>query len=337
MGGLPELKEPIKACAEYLFAGRAFTWQAPQYSPKDFRWVAPDQEPPSATDSYRVRRHVEGLLRRGAFLEAYGAASELEADAEERRWVQKVRQVASYVSGEVSVTDTCKAELIRPLGALVWPLGEGNRVPRSLLAGVRVEAALWAGRTSEAVTGSVTFFEAALLDAVEMALPDGCYLDDVQERIEGDAAAMRALADVVNDRTPPRRRLPLSDESGIWAYTIGQANFWNWRRIFRPAAREALGNYMRALNTQDAEGNRVIDWRHQAVHSVLGPEAMTKIRDQFVAAGIWANAPQTPGEAFLSQELAGRALAAIGVGRAAARYRALVEGLISDLRSYRIA
>jgi len=337
MGGLPELKEPIKACAEYHFAGRAFTWQAPQYTPKDFRWVPPDEEPPVAADSYRVRRHVESLLRRGAFLEAYGAASELEADAEELRWVEKVRQVAAYVSGEIAGGETSRDALIKPLRALVWPLGEGHPVPRSLLAGVRAEAALWAGRTSEAVIASVTFFEAAVLDAVEMALPDGCRLDDVRERIDGDTQALRDLADRVNAGVSPTHRLPLAEERGAHHYTIGSANFRSWRRILKPAAREALSNYRNALDIQDATSNRVIDRRHQAVHSVLGPDEIGKIHTHFVSAGIWAAAPQVPGEAFLKQELASRALAALAIGDAPRRYRALVDGLISDMRGHQIA
>lgn len=337
MGGMPELKEPIKACAEYLFSGRAFTWQAPQFTTRDFRWVPPDEEPPGAADSYRVRRHVESLLRRGAFLEAYGAASELETDSEECHWVAKVRQVAAYVSGEVAGGETRRDDLIRPLRALVWPLGEHNLVPRSLLAGVRAEAALWAGRTSEAVTASVTFFEAALLDAIEMALPDGCRLDDVRERIEGDTAALRALAGRVNHGTPPGDRQPLEEKHGGWKYSIGKAGFRGWRRIFKPAAKEALGNYYAALYTRDAGGNRVIDRRHQAVHSVLVAEEIRKIHAQFVAAGIWAEAPETPGDAFLKQHLVARVLAVLAVSEAANRYRALVEGLGSELRDHRIA
>lgn len=334
-GGMPEFREPVKACAEFFFNGRTFNWQAPQFNSPDFRWMGPGDEPPTTTDSYRVRRHVEALVRKGAFVEAYGAASELENDGEERAWVAQVRQVAGYVTGALSQEAARAAGVPKYLERLVWPFGRGTGGPRCLLVGLRVEAALWADRIPEAVAGTATFLDAAALDALAESLPAGCYLEDTSQLLRGSNQALNQLAHEVNEGTSSARRPPLKASGRAWRYAMGPSNLNQWVRVFSPDSRQALMNYLSGLNKSHGT-IRLIDLRNLAVHSLLPPDMLEGIHGAFQRAGLWAENPTRIGDAFLGRPLARGVLRSLGINDAPDRYRALIGGLISALRQYEI-
>ena len=331
-GGMAEMKEPIKACAQFLFDGRTFTWQAPQYSVRDFQWVPPDEEPPTATDSYRLRRHVSALVRRGAFVEAYGAASELELDPEEQNWVAAVEQVARYFSGELSRARARRQGLFPPLEPMVR-----SGVPRCLLAAMRVEAGLWTERLSEAVIGSVTFLEAAILDVVGQNLSGrGLALNDAREQIGGHDGKLTTLATKINRWAPKDRRQPLRKSHGVWEYSMGIGQLSCWAHLLEPKPAAALETYRDALTTTRIGGHRLIDLRHLAVHSVLPVDILNRVGEGFHDAGIWGQ-PGVPGEYFLKTPLVHAVLDSAGIVNGADLYADLVNGMLEELRTYRIA
>ena len=331
-GGMAEMKEPIKACAQFLFDGRTFTWQAPQFSLGEFQWVSPDDEPPTATDSYRVRRHVSALIRRGAFGEAYGAASELDADTKEQNWIVAVEQVARYFSGELSRARARREGLFPPLVPMVR-----SGIPRCLLAAMRVEAGLWAGRLSEAVIGSVTFLEAAILDVVGQNLSQrGLALDDANERIRGRAEELAVLAEKVNRWSPEERRKPLRRTGGGLEYSMGIRQLEYWAHLLEPGPAGALENYRDAVTNTEIGGYKLIDLRHLAVHSVLPVDVLKRVRTGFHAANLWGE-PGLAGQQFLGMPLVRAVLEAAGVENSDTLYADLVNGMLEELRAYRIA
>ncbi len=337
-GGMPEFKEPIKACAGFHFEGRTFNWQAPQFSSEPFVWVNPDAEPPTPADSYRVRRHVVQLIRRGAFSEAYGAASELEGDEKECRWVSRVRGAADYLAGTLDLT----THLPPYLKTLLNPWTDPRRTaPRCLLVGARAEAALWARRLPEALSWTCTFLDAALHDAIDCWLPKRCFLDNTRGLI-GCPRAMESQfesgCEALGDRERPVERLFETPQEIRYGYkTMGAARD-GWLQLFEPATAEAWANYRNALDTeQRLAGGRPlkpVQLRHITVHGLLKPREMRWATEVFESIGLWNKTPQLPGDYFLGQPLAADLLNRFGVPNAAALYRTLVDGLIIDLRDY---
>lgn len=353
-GGMPEFKEPIKACAQYYFDGRTFNWQSPQYAKDSAAWMSPEDDPPTPTDSYRIRRHVEHLVRRGSFMEAAGVASELAEDLLEHKWTKHILDTSRYFSGILESND----ELPSYIRKLLYPFEAQTHsaAPLCFLAAMRTEAALQSNRIPEAISWTCTFHEIALVDAVAKCLPEGCSIDISHESISCPITHLRALkglSDQLREMKGVRIILPLtykglseeSEERYIFNYDFGATARRRWMAWIKDNDKYLGAALTRFMNTMYRKQQVAIGCQHEELmpsglrnintHGSMTTFQMQMAWEIFNQAGLWKN-QSSEGLLFLRQELVKNILKSIGIPGAPGLYNNLVSGLCRDLRQHRM-
>jgi hypothetical protein len=317
-GGLPELKDIIKACATYRFGyERVLEWQEVEYRNHD--WVSPSKENTPLAESFRARDNASRLIRQGDFAGAYSAVKHLETDTTEQKWINKIKQVADYFAGkwpdETQNLPSYLRQLIEP------------KQPRCLLVGLRAEAALNAGRIPEAIGWTSTFLEAAILDAIEQTQPV-VGLDENEQTIEYRHDA-KPESELINEGclTPDK-------EHPHYGYKAIGVHIWWWLKILKLPALEI---YNKQLSGQAKETKlRPRKLRNINTHSLMKPEIRKDVRKTFVNQGLWADnaEPKTYGHYFLKQSVVNDVFQKLGIADAAQLYVEIVDGLCQELADY---
>lgn len=321
-GGLPELKDIFKACATYRFGyERVLEWQEVEYRNHD--WVSPSKENTHPAESLRARDHASRLIREGDFAGAYSAVKHLETDTTEKKWINKIKQVADYFAGKWP--DNAR-HLPDYLHQLIEP-----KQPRCLLVGLRTEAALNAGRIPEAIGWTSTFLEAAILDAIEQTQPV-VRLDEKTQTIEyqPDAKIEPILRDNGCLTAYDKKKHP------HYRYDAIGRCIWVWLDILDGPAleryNEKLKGKAQGQDTQPTPRNL----RNINAHSLMNREIRQQVEKIFVKQGLWAENAEskTYGEYFLKQPVVKNVFKKFDIADAAQLYADLVTGLCQELADY---
>ena len=355
-GGMPPVKDVIKACAEYRFDRQVFTWVVPEYpgGPRP-KLVKPDEEPVSPSDSFRARLHASHLLGIGDFVGAYRAVETYKEDNFERKWVTWLERTADYFTGQLKYDAG---------GLPEWLNNLLRSRPRCLVVGMRAEVALTMNRIPEAVAWTCTFFDAALRDAVEMELQGE--LDDVARTIkihEGRSLPRELMEDIrgsdgksfgacltkISSRPKPSYRIE-----------TGGVKDERWLQYLEGEGHPALKAFYDALRARNG-GIGPKELRNINMHSRIEPADMQQCIDAFVKPGLWfipvgeaegsgnVSAQRMAGNTtiqvthetklgcrFLGLSMAASVLKKLGIEDAAGLYVELVEGLLRALSDYKI-
>ena len=360
-GGLPMMKDSVKACAEFFFAGRVFNRHAPQLGKPS--WARPEDEPPAIAESYRTRRHVAHLIRQGDFVGAARAGEPFRKDEQERSWVECLEHAADYMAGGLTRT----SGLPPYLTALTV-----KGLPSSVIVALRVEAALSMGRTPEAVAWTCTLLDAALKDFITQHF-SGTKVDWLEETIyfpKGCTPPERLTTRIeyIEKKGKKREDMACLEPRGAsWAI-----NTMTWRQLDRWM--EVMGcvelrKLKDALHPRGA-GRTPAQYRNMNQHGTMPPRIMREAERAFQKAGLWyseeigtapkplsrvgtnlgallaqvmeARAEHSTSESssgkahFLDQELIHGLFVALGVPNVGQLYRGLAEGLIQDLYEHEV-
>ncbi len=321
-GGMPKLKDIIKASANYRFGyERVSEWQEVQYRTHD--WTDPDKEKTThPAESLRARDHASRLIKKGDFAGAYAAVEHLVGDWDEHQgWIKRIRQVADYFAGKWP--DNTK-NLSPYLGNLIEP-----KQPRCLLVGFRVEAALSSGRIPEAVGLSSTFLEAAILDAIEQYQP----IISLNEKNRVVVYKGNAQVDA---------RLTNSDclqrsNANRYKYNAIGTSIRTWLQVL---SLPALNTYNDKLSRKaQGTGLQPRNLRNINAHSLMDLDTRKKVEETFIKQELWGQEVETAnsveiGGFFLKQLVANNVFVALGMDNVVDLYAELVAGLCKELADY---
>ncbi len=293
-GGVPVVKDLLQETA-YLVAGqRAKNLFKTELDQAGLAMATP-------LDALRIRRQCLFHVQRGAFLEAYAVAQPFHQSPEAKGWVEPLRQAATIINGNpVDQTDIALPILSEIL--------QHAKQAACLLVAIRVESALLNDRWLEAINGSLTFLEAAFLQAIDNWAQKYCSEHDLRTRR------------MVFKDTPPDKLLSSSEgkkpvllpwkgtaptDMTFRADMIGIDSISTWSQVLGNPAIDALRH---ALHTQKSNG-RVADYRNYNTHGVLTQEEIEQAIKRFMGANLWSqgldnpNGRPSPGKAFLSRPL----------------------------------
>lgn len=323
-GGLPEMKEPIKACAQFHFRNRVHIWQDPEFK-EDKDWILPTQIPPSPTESFRIRHYALEMIRRGDFTGAYALASPLENDPVERQWVRKIKSAHKYLTGIL----TASSGLPFSLSRLIEPSN-----PRCLSCALRVESSLQTGRIPEAISWTCTFFDAALIDFIVKTLkPDS--IDDLRKVITiaaGVRLDKRLIEKIDNSIYGCLNRI----REGQYEYRIGGNYTRRWLEVIQS---KSLTQFRKAIDPY--KGKQVhmspLKLRNILMHSRVTQEYMAEAKSVFISQGLWASKEKTMnGFKFLKQILVQNLFTELGIDHVENYWNTFIEDLSNELKNYTI-
>ncbi|RJP34724.1 MAG: hypothetical protein C4527_01680 [Candidatus Omnitrophota bacterium] len=320
-GGIPDFKDVIRASADFHFHGRVFYLQDPEFG--DTKTVFINKIPPTPVESLRARHHAVQLIRSGDFTGAYAAVKHLDNNPADQWWIIKIRYAADYMIGLLSEEE----KLPDYLAHLIIP-----RTPRCLTVGMRVEAALWAGRIPEAISWTCTFFDAALLDFIAESQKPAT-LDDMHKTIKYPCGMIpdSRLTSPASGRT--KYSCLSNDYNDVYTYFIGGDCNKVWLDVLDSTA---LRHFDAALYPANKKKS---DWipsklRNILMHGHAPRSVMEQAQQIFIDAGLWASQPPSQlGWYFLGQPMARDVLVELEVTDPEAKilYQQLVEGLCTDL------
>jgi hypothetical protein len=321
-GGMPKLKDIIKASANYRFGyERVSEWQEVKY--RNHEWTDPNKvKTTHPAESLRARDHASRLIKKGDFAGAYAAVEHLVDDWDEQQgWIKRIRQVADYFAGE-------------------WPDNTRNLSPylgklivakqlRCLLVGFRVEAALSSGRIPEAVGLSSTFLEAAILDAIEQYQP----IISLNEKNRVIVYKENAQVDA---RLTNSDCLQRSNANRYKYNAIGNC-IKTWLQVL---SLPALNTYNDKLSRKaQGTGLQPRNLRNINAHSLMVLDTRKKVEDTFIKQELWGQEVETAksveiGGYFLKQLVANNVFVALGMDNVVELYAELVTGLCGELADY---
>jgi hypothetical protein len=326
-GGIAQFRRIAEASARLHFHGKGNIrlWGAERGGVMEAA-----RTPPSAVRSLDTRRHVLQLIDRGNFVGASAAIDdELAEDPADKTWVASVRSTAA-VFGGIS-------------GEIAQDLLEGSRCVRSLLIGLRIEAALVGERYLEALRLTGTFRDVAVRDAIEGL----AWIDRVQDHVDrivltrdGETLAM-AAAEVATQNSTTKNALR-QNKQGQWEISVLAANQSFWTKQVT-ASDQLVGNALSALQSAMDKGgpddqgvfSNLRYMRNIITHSMLPDGWSDRVVEICNQAKIWATGAAV-GSRFLAAEKSCNMLFALGVCDPARVYRNIVERLTNALLSYEI-
>ncbi|MEK8019569.1 MAG: hypothetical protein VSS75_022065, partial [Candidatus Parabeggiatoa sp.] len=163
--GMQDIKNIIKACVRFHF--RPWQERLIEMEIKERQDEAVEiSQLPTAVDSFHAREHAISLIQKGNFSGAYGAVKHLENDDYEKNGVKKVADVSAYFAGQLQVQEQNESD---KLPKYLRDFAD-SKAPRCLLVAMRTETALLSNRIADAISLTCTFWDAAILDAIEKNL-----------------------------------------------------------------------------------------------------------------------------------------------------------------------
>lgn len=315
-GGIPAIKDVINQ-ATLLFARK----ETISLFSNESGSGSSIQYPPS--DTLRARRIAKNYIKRGGFLEAYAAVTEYHDREEDQGWVDPLRQASRLINGN-------PVDNIVSLPALAEILTL-TQTTSCLLAAFRIESALFNQRWLEAINGTVTFCEAAFIDAIPQIRIIQSF--DVRERrIRFNGAppeqlfAHGSIAELF-----PNRGKPGSYKSDV----VGYRPMQGWLTQFQQPVQAALQALHTRIydNTADNEPNK---YRNYNTHSILTQAEIDAAIETFTRAKLWSkgigSTSLSPGTAFLDLGVIKNVITALtGCSQPGQLYQALLKQLILRL------
>lgn len=309
-GGFPAVKELIVLVASLIFGSeRVEVLEVPQHSNKVVTYRANTSKSPQ--EAYRLREAALARIRAGDLEGAAAFAARAREDEWERPWAEAVIAAADWLAGRSVVPTSAPRYLTR------------LNVPfRCFWAAARAEAALRSGRIQEAIVSSVTFFDAALLDAIQQ-------LDWVKSVSE-----LEHTVEIRPEHSPPDS-LTSGPEPTLTLCPRRPRVYWfkqqgphlgRWLDVMAQPIKEALAAMDQALRT----GNPAIkEYRNVAVHGRLVGNDLRQAEREFKAARVWPNG-QPPRFLYNCGPALG-VLRALGKPEAAAIIEDMLTGLEKEI------
>lgn len=326
-GGIPETKEQLKSILSYRFGkDRVVFWHDPEYSLKDSTNYLLDNETPLPSESFRARENAEKLILKGDFSGAYAAVGHLSEDDSEASWVEVIKQTASFFSGvleEKKDTPPYLKDII------------SFKNSRSLMVGLRLEAALLSERFLEAISLTFTFADASLIDLI-------CEMEGVKKLDEryrdihtsNDNFLEKALSYFINNsaKSEEKDKQPLKHcKKGHWQYDTNGKNKEKWAKFLSEVChKNSISSYISIANNNQF----LKDVRNIITHSSIESRALKKAIDIFHEIGLWNKNETSIGCKFLSQKHATSVLNELGFDNPSKIYHDIVNGVKQKLRSH---
>lgn len=278
-------------------------------------------------DSFHAREHAIALIRQGDFAGAYGAVKHLENDQDENIWVKKVKDVSDYFGGQLEEDR---------VNLTVYLEDFTNEVPRCLLVAMRAETALLSNRIADAISLTCTFWDAAILDAIERN--QQVEINEVENRIIYPADYAVAPKLTKGNRPCLKNEFP---EKGHYYYNVMYLCFKFWFKIIGENVkhleiyRDALYNEI-SIEPIPKDGSKKLiprNLRNVNTHSLVKSEQLAIAEKVFVKAGFWATdaKPIAAGSCFLAQDLVDNVLKELGQTNVSQRYAQLIKGVCGEL------
>jgi len=320
--GMQDVKNLIKACVRFHFSPWQERFLEMEVKERQDEAVEINQIP-TAVDSFHAREHAIALIRQGDFAGAYGAVKHLENDQDENIWVKKVKDVSDYFGGQLEYRD----DLPDYLEDFAKP-----ESPRCLLVAMRAETALLSGRIADAISLTVTFWDAAILDSIQINQP--VKINEVKNSI-----VYPADYDVVSELTtgdmPCFKKTKEFTEIVHYRYNMQWACYKSWFKIMGENVKY-LKIYRKRLDkgisTDGSEKLIPRELRNVNTHSLIKSEQLAIAEKVFVKAGFWAtDAKPIVGSCFLAQDLVDNVLKELGQTNVSKRYAQLIKGVCGEL------
>jgi hypothetical protein len=304
-----------------------------------------------------ARRRACELVRRGHFAAARMLALEFEERPGGRasEWALALAAVASYFEGRFHEARQYgkRARWAGALQHLKRLLHDP--LPECLHVALSAEAALVAGDVVNASRLTTTFFDNAVLDAVDRTLrkdPKKTCVDweqikipvlrtrlsrpDLERLVSETTANPKLLGDWIG-KVGLRELHDIPDEHDFRPRTLV-------RRLFliraladpllgkAPALAKSLQDVARALYSRPPSPCPA-DLRNVLSHSSASERQLNAAREIYTNRGLWADVNRPSGLGFLGKTKPSAVLTALDVTSAPPMYADLVEGLVADLRS----
>lgn len=286
-GGVPWVKPVIRTAAELHFGPTLVVERREGGQTASF-FRAPHED-------LIARRYALELVRRGAFIEAAAHAWPFRDDPHAARWSYPLRGAARLFDGNpvgafhlgAYPSDISPPKKVEPPNFLQEMATEiietrehGQR--RSLLVGLRCEAALRGGKWLEAINLTFTFYDAALKDIIECKI--GRFVEERVIKLHQDFST-NIPDDLTNPIGHKEKKILEQHRSG----TENWFQFWSDRET-DPTLCSHLGSSMVAL---EKVINSLRDIRNENTHSVLSQRDIRNAQTQFVDGQIWVSDDDT--------------------------------------------
>ncbi|MBE3576231.1 MAG: hypothetical protein IMX00_00795 [Limnochordales bacterium] len=311
-GGFPALKELIVQVANLIFGSeRVEIVEVPQHSNHLVRYGAYLQKAPQ--EAYRLREAALARIRKGDLEGAASFAERVLGDEWEQHWAEPVIVAADWLAGRSPV----------PAGAPKY-LTRLNIPLRCFWAAARAQAALRAGRIQEAVINSVTFWDTALLDAIQRANWVSS-LNEIERELE--ARPGHKPPDVLLGPHESRAPLtPIPGRPGCYWYHTHREHVDRWLDVLDEPIRTELKVMQQAL---DDRRPAIRNYRNAAVHGRLVRDDRRRAETEFKVAGVWSN--NQPPRFLYNGGPAVRVLRALGVSDPLSIVEGMFKGLEKEI------
>lgn len=285
-------------------------------------------------DSLLARRHVLDLVRDGAFIEAAGVARPFRDDMEAAdQWVRPVCCVARLVDGnpveayaagghqeaaEKWEKKEAPPAFLKNIALTIFP-GRDKPKLRCLLVGFRAEAALRSGRIIEAVNLTVSFFDAALRDAIEREFNGVFDVQDARFITLGRELSAGEQRDLTNN-CPDGRYPCLSNAGPRHRFNSSTAHDAVWCKHL-PGSLE----HLRETLDREIEGRTIRRLRNQNTHNVLTDEQLAQAEAMIGQVDLWTG--QGRARSLLQSPLISGVLSDLGHADGSNVFTRIVTGL----------
>lgn len=279
IGGLPQIKPLLTEMVLLLAGARARNLYRTELGEAGLIEKLPQEV-------LRVRRQCLAFVQKGAFLEAYVAATPYHADPQEAMWVDPLRQAASFINGN-PVSQEITLPALRTIVEKAYQTS-------ALLVAIRVESALLGHRWIEAINGSTTFIEMAIRDAIGQwnAVQE---FDHRTRRIRFKGAAPGSLLHAEYQCLIP-------DGPGVYKTDIVGKASATWIQALQIPEMKDYFDKTHGHSTR----LRPVDLRNYATHGILTQQEIDTAIQVFAQRELWANGinknSAQPGQAFIGRK-----------------------------------
>jgi len=337
-GGIPRFKTLIRDSAYFYFDNRCLLAEdteqnnSPLITPIASLHVTPEQ-------SFALRASVAKLISSGDFLGAEAAIRHVQ-DQEHLAWTVPIKMVADFFRG--SDIHSYLATNPSQLSQLLVDICHCNK--RSILPALRTEAALQSKAWTEALGWTSTFYDAALLDAIEKLL-DGWgnrYYVKINDRdvtfylpnftLENHPRSSDDLnipKDMLGEKGPLKKRGKLF----YLLDTMGE----NEKKWLKEIKCDAMTQFNKAFYKQTSPFLSPAQYRNICTHGLLKSDELNKAIEVYNQQELWGLInDNTEPPYFLSQPLIADILKHVGADNTHEWYEEIVRLLLDAMYSFRL-
>lgn len=288
-GGIPPVKDIIAQAVPLIARKKVI----PLFSSESGKSNLVQNHP---SDALRARRIAQRHIKQAAFLEAFAVTADYHDHPEQQGWIDPLRQASRLVNANPIGGKTV-------LPALTKILALAQKAS-CLLVAMRIESALLNQRWLDAINGTVTFCESAVIDAIPQ-------IKGVQQ--------FKPRKRTIQFTNPPPDLTSLYNNKSIRIPDDGNRNSFKtdvvgnaingWVTLLDEPLKSALETVQNRIYMRPPEhpyNPAPLEYRNYNTHSILTQKEITKAISTFVQSGLWAKnvgsstSPPSPGTAFLS-------------------------------------